>query len=55
MKTIRQTDNVRITERCYKPTYYYWNEDRRCIRPTCPYLIDGKTCELTACVRRNEK
>lgn len=48
---IKQTDNVRITDRCYKPTYYPWDEDRRTVHPTCEYLDKGK-CTLTSCVRR---
>ena len=48
---LRQTDEVRITDRCYEPTYYPGDEDRRCVHPTCQYLVNG-SCELVACVRR---
>ena len=48
---IKQTDNVRITDRCYKPTTYLWDEDKRAVKPTCIYLENGK-CTLTSCVRR---
>lgn len=51
---IRQTDNVRITERCYEKTYYPWDDNRKCIWPTCKYLKNG-TCELTVCVRREKR
>ena len=51
---IKQTDNVRITDRCYEPTYYVWDGSRGCKIPTCLYLEGGK-CKLTSCVRKGDK
>ena len=51
---IRQTDNVRITSRCYRETSYWKDEMKRTVVPTCEYLENGK-CQLKACVRRGEE
>ena len=54
MEKIRQTDNVRITERCYEPTKYIWDEEHFVKKPTCRYLVNGE-CQLLCCVRREMK
>lgn len=51
---VRQTDNIRITSRCYEPTKYPWDEDKKAVKPTCVYLKDGE-CSLLCCVRRGDK
>jgi len=51
---IRQSDNVRVTKRCYKPTIYMKDENSYVKKPTCEYLVDGK-CVLTVCVRREDE
>lgn len=51
---IRQTDDVRTTDRCRKPTIYQIDEDRRYKQiKTCIYYRDG-ACSLTACVRKGD-
>ena len=53
---LRQNDNVRISERCYKPTTYYkscyQNKDKYINR--CIYLENGK-CTLNYCIRKLQK
>ena len=50
---MRQTDEIRIISRCYKPTVYEHNELSYAKKETCPYLVDGE-CELNFCVRKND-
>lgn len=57
---IRQTDSIRVTDKCYNKTMYYQNMSDenggykylfRDYFPTCIYLESGK-CVLNCCVRR---
>lgn len=53
---IKQTDAVRVMDKCYDKTKYYQNssKDDKLFRthfPTCIYLEKGK-CVLNACIRR---
>ena len=50
---MRQTDNVRVTDRCNKPTYYWISDTNYRKLPSCVYLKNGK-CELSACIRRED-
>jgi len=50
---IRQTDNVRVTDKCYKPTVFYRSDESYTKWPSCVYLRNGK-CELSACIRRED-
>lgn len=57
MKKIKDTDEVRIMDRCYYPTKYYSDGTGKGTNsatkfPCCVYLKDNK-CTLQTCVRRN--
>ena len=52
---IRQTDDVRTSDRCRKPTIYQIDEGKRYKQiKTCIYFRDG-ACSLTACVRKGDQ
>lgn len=50
---IRQTDDVRISDRCKEPTRYYASEIGFVVKPSCAYYKHGE-CTLKACVRKGE-
>lgn len=56
MDKIRQTDYIRVQDRCKADTRYYSNDVAAYIYPYpgCVYLKKGK-CTLTACVRKEVK
>lgn len=50
---IRQTDYIRVTDRCYQDTNYPINDSAKSRYPwrTCVYLNQYGQCELTFCVK----
>lgn len=50
---IRQSDSVRVTEKCYSETEYNLNQNNPAaiyILPYCVYLENGK-CSLNCCIK----
>ena len=48
---IRQTDNIRVSALCLKPTRYPCNDFAAMVYPQCVYLSNDGKCEAKCCFR----
>ena len=53
---IRQTDNVRVSDKCYKQTKYVLNNYGTVKNfPCCVYLENYNKCTLNCCIKNFKK